>query len=433
MTSVLYCVAVFARPPQPLGIRGQGSGRPQAAAPSSRAAAQHRPQGLDRAQKLLEGGSTDRAISLLRDVLREDPSNSEAHILLGAALALIPERSQALQELRAGVELAPASARAHYTLGTALARFAEFSEARAAFEKAIELDPKFARAHVDLALVLAQQKELALARQHLQKAIELEGSVPSAAYPHYLLAQIFWEQKELHKAHQELERAIRLRPDYAEACLSLGRVRKELLDGAGAIEAFKKAVELSPTDPSAQYELGAAYLRGGNAALAVEHLQKASALRPGDRPTLYQLCRALERAKRTEEAKACALKVSAITRSEITVSDRMLAAAKFNNEGVELEKAENLIGALEKYRTAVQLNPSRTVFRRNLGLVLCRLGRWDEGIVELREVLKMDPNDDQATKALYIALENALAAKNPRPSAAPRRHRRTPSPASRGR
>jgi predicted Zn-dependent protease len=64
-----------------------------------------------------------------------------------------------------------------------------------------------------------------------------------------------------------------------------------------------------------------------------------------------------------------------------------------------------LRAAAEKYRAALDLDPLNSGFRRNLALVLCRLGLWKEGVAELREVLRLDPNDADATKALYIALE----------------------------
>lgn len=87
--------------------------------------------------------------------------------------------------------------------------------------------------------------------------------------------------------------------------------------------------------------------------------------------------------------------------------DASVPAVHLDNEGVELETKGNLDGALEKYRAAVELDPSQTVFRRNLALLLCRLGRWQEGIRQLREVLKNDPADTEATRALYIAVDRA--------------------------
>jgi tetratricopeptide (TPR) repeat protein len=87
-----------------------------------------------------------------------------------------------------------------------------------------------------------------------------------------------------------------------------------------------------------------------------------------------------------------------------------LNAGELNNEGVELEKAGEIAAALEKYRAAVEISPLQTVFRRNFALALCRLGRWEEGIAELKETLRLDPADAKSTQALYIALENARAA-----------------------
>ena len=42
-------------------------------------------------------------------------------------------------------------------------------------------------------------------------------------------------------------------------------------------------------------------------------------------------------------------------------------------------------------------------------LALCRLGRSQNGVVELREVLRLDPDQADAAKALYIANEQARA------------------------
>ena len=82
-----------------------------------------------------------------------------------------------------------------------------------------------------------------------------------------------------------------------------------------------------------------------------------------------------------------------------------------NNEGLELEHKGDVRGALDKYRGAVDLDPTGYGFRLNYALALCRLGRWQEGITQLQEVLKEDPDNADATKALFIAQEQ-LAKKN---------------------
>ena len=93
------------------------------------------------------------------------------------------------------------------------------------------------------------------------------------------------------------------------------------------------------------------------------------------------------------------------------VRTNAIQATQVNNEGVELEKSGKLASALEKYQTALDLDPFHRGFRRNLALCLCRMGQWDRGIAELKEVLRQNPNDEETTRALYIALEQAAKAR----------------------
>ena len=374
--------------------------------PSVRAGPQA--HGTDRGRHLLQQGSIAEAVAVLREVVDRDPDDADAHLLLGRALALVPEPASALAALRRAVALRPSSAEAHYTLGTALARFGQLDPARDAFARALELAPGHAEAHVGLALIFAQGHEPEPARRHLARAIEIHGRSPSAAYAHYLMAQILRQEQRPHEALTHLASAIALRPGYGEAYFSAGSVRRELLDDEGALGAFERAVRLLPDDPAAHAAFGAACLRARRTSEAITHLQHAVRLKPADRSALYDLCRALRVANRVDEARECSRTLSVRIQSEAADAD--IDAATRNNQGVELEASGNLIGALERYRAAVALNPFNTVFRRNLALALCRLGRWGDGIAELEKVLDADPDDQAAIKALYIAKDQARAA-----------------------
>jgi hypothetical protein len=61
------------------------------------------------------------------------------------------------------------------------------------------------------------------------------------------------------------------------------------------------------------------------------------------------------------------------------------------------------------------------VFRRNFALAFCLLGHWERRIAELEDVIKADPEDVKAARALYIVLENARAARKARASEEPKR------------
>ena len=379
----------------------QSGSNPTAVAPSSAPSGE-----IARARRLLQAGSTDQAIGLLRRVLQHDPGNANAHLLLGTALALVPEEAEAIQELRQAAALRPDDARTYYTLGTALARFDDLKAAREAFERTLVLEPDLTEAHVGLGLILAQQQDLDSAKEHFELALKGQGSTPSAARSRYLLAKVFTAQHQYTQARRELEAATKLRPKYAEAYLALGLVCRDLHDEAGALAAFEQGERLSPDDPEAQFQLGSALLRNNQAVGAVRHLQKAADARPNDRSILSQLCRALYRAGRKGEADGCEQKAAVIARTEAAADSRMIDAAKANNQGVVLESKGDLLGALQKYRVAVDLYPDQIEFERNLGLVFCRLGQWEEGITQLRKVLKQHPGDVEATRALYIALDH---------------------------
>jgi Flp pilus assembly protein TadD len=361
------------------------------------------------AQKLLQTGETNKAINILREVIQGHPENADAHVLLGTALVMVPNESEAIQELYRAVQLAPESVRVVYSLGTAQAHFGNMKEAEVSFRRALILKSDFAEAHVSLGLILAKRKQLSEARVQFEDALKLQESTPAAAYSHYLLARVLAEQRQPDSAVHELESAIKLRPRYAEAYLSLGNIYKSLNREEEALKAFTKAAELAPGNPAAEYQLGSALLRNGQPNAAVAHLQEALKLQPNDRATMSHLCQALYRAGKKADAQACTEKASAKARDEAMADSQELQAGKLNNEGIQLEKEGKLPGALEKYRQAVKLDPYRTILRRNLALALCRLGRWNDGILELREVLKQDPADTEATKALYIALEHARA------------------------
>ena len=59
----------------------------------------------------------------------------------------------------------------------------------------------------------------------------------------------------------------------------------------------------------------------------------------------------------------------------------------------------------------IMLEPLNTVARRNLALVLCRLGRWHEGIEELEAILRSDPDDVETARTLVIVEDEVRRSK----------------------
>lgn len=373
---------------------------------------------VDKARVLFRSGRFAQAETLLRPLLATDPENAEAHLLLGESLAMQNKRSAAIDELTTAVRLQPDSAESYNTLGTVLSRFLETGPAQEAFTRALELDPRMAEAHVSLALLLAQSGDLNGAAEHLETAIQLEGTEPAVALPHYLRGRIYLQQSDYVKASAEFQAALRARPGYPEAWFLLGRARRAALDDVGALTAFRRAAELLPHDFNAQYELGSEYLSQGKPRDATVCLKKALSISPGDWGTLYKLQRALRQSGDTVAANRYDAELRQLVHQDDQANLHLMEAKRDDDEGVVLEQRGDIGGALEKYRAASELAPEQDGYRLNFALALCRLNRWNEGIAEIREIVRRDPNNADAQRALYIAQDKARLARHVNGSAA---------------
>jgi predicted Zn-dependent protease len=175
------------------------------------------------------------------------------------------------------------------------------------------------------------------------------------------------------------------------------------------MRALQRAVALKPDDALAQYRLGQMYLQNGDPLRAINHLKRALAQTPNDRGTFYSLMLALRRNRQVEEANSIEKRMAVLQQQTDRASQVGLVASGLNSEGIQLEKTGDVRGALAKYRAALDLDPTGYGFRLNYALALCRLGRWQDGIVELREVLRVDPDNADAAKALYVAVDQTRA------------------------
>jgi tetratricopeptide (TPR) repeat protein len=362
------------------------------------------------ARRLFAAGSYDRASQLLESSLQSHPDDTDAHLLLGQIFALQGRRTEAIQQFTRTIELEPRSAVAYDTLGVALNRFAEFDLARKAFEQAIALDPALAEAQLNLAMSLAQAGDAPGATEHLREVIRIAPRAPIAATAHYLLAKIN-EDEDTPGAIAELAEATRIDPRKQEAWLELGTLRRESNDEAGALVAFQKAVACQPRDAESQYELGSEYLDEGDARQAVVHLELARKLMPQVTvAVLYKLDRALRKQGVNNEAQSIRAEAAVLLKQDSKTNEHLLEAQALDHDGVTLESQGETAKALEKYRTALELNPQHNGFRLNYALALCRLGRWQQGIAELNEILAVDPGNIEARRALYIAMDKARKA-----------------------
>ena len=69
---------------------------------------------------MLSKGSPQEGVALLRQIVKTDPGNVQAHLMLGTALAVKGLRNESVEQITAAIKLVPNSADAYNRLGTGI-------------------------------------------------------------------------------------------------------------------------------------------------------------------------------------------------------------------------------------------------------------------------------------------------------------------------
>jgi Tfp pilus assembly protein PilF len=114
------------------------------------------------------------AKGVLNKLLRHDPRNIEARILLAFTYKLLKKFKDAEILFRLTIEQLPADSRAYWTFGYFLASdLKDSAEADFYFQKAIELDPQSGAAHYYYGRSLLNAGREEKGKRHIEKAAEL--------------------------------------------------------------------------------------------------------------------------------------------------------------------------------------------------------------------------------------------------------------------
>ena len=362
---------------------------------------------LAAASEFLVRGLPDSAVETLVPFTAENPEDADGQRLLGIALSLLGRRSAALGALEACVALQPGEPANHLALGQSLARFGENARAKAAFGAALELDPELGPAHEGMALALAAEGLLEDAVLHFSQALDRSGGQAPTARLHYLRGRAHAQLDRPQLAASDFEAAMRLDPSSDLARLELGLLLSEGKDAERAASILQDAASRMPDSFEAHYAAGLQLLRNDQADGAVRALRRALEIDPASQEATYALGRALRALGRVEEARRYLTGMARAASRRAVDEAKVTEAGRLNDLGLEAEASGDVEGALARYEAAIAVSPENVLFRRNAALALCRLQRWGEAKVRLREVLEMAPGDPDATKALYIALDHA--------------------------
>ncbi len=228
--------------------------------------------------------SGDRAMLILDEAVRREPSSAQLHVLRGAVLSSLGRFTEALTALNVAVTLAPKMAQVY--LWRAIARNAALRKGRAAVElvdlkedldRAIELDPKDCRAYVWRAEVLHDLEAAEPALADLERALQLD---PKHIWARVERADILSELNRQDESMKEFGHLLRRFPQEGWLYALRGRARSKKLRWAEALSDFNRSLALDPGMPNAYAWRGELHRRTGRLDLAWKDLSQAIRMTP---------------------------------------------------------------------------------------------------------------------------------------------------------
>ena len=256
----------------------------------------------------------------------------------------------------------------------------------------------------------------------IQLLTDLTKSLPDMTAAHFALGNIYANERRDREAADEYHEVISRNPGdivalaaqvkalidtsaYAEALapardyarkkpndpsghVMLGTVYQQLGDYAKAEPELELGAARAPDDFEAQYQLGLLLGRMGKPNLALPHLQKAVALKPGDRAAKYQLVAVLRSLGRTQESAQLVEQLRNEQNKE-SLSSQLAAEGTKANDLLQSGKA---IEAVQIYRHMLEEMPESAWTAYNLALALEATNDMRGAEDTLRTAVNMDPN-----------------------------------------
>jgi serine/threonine protein kinase/tetratricopeptide (TPR) repeat protein len=198
-----------------------------------------------------------KAIELERRALAIDPELADAHMWLGSALLALGKADEGIASIKEAIRLEPDNGQAHQGLARALwVGKGLFTEAIPEFERAIELNPEAGYSYLQLSMLLAWEGQYDRAEEVCRRAVELQEQYISGNAGLQVVG-----------AHSRLGYVHYLRGNYEEALRAYEREMAFVSSGDHALRE-RTQIELN-------VKFGAVYHRQGRGEDATRHFDRA--------------------------------------------------------------------------------------------------------------------------------------------------------------
>ncbi|MEW6381748.1 MAG: tetratricopeptide repeat protein [bacterium] len=367
-------------------------------------------------------GSYDLALDEFRHALvwAEYP---EIYHNLSIACDKLGKKDEAMTAIEQALRIDPNYAEAHTQAGNLFLSQANLDKAAAHFETAIRIDSQNTSAYHNLGLIYGSQGKPDLAIQYCRQAISLDPNNPEA---HNNLGSIYLNQGRFAEALEELKKAVALRPAYQNAIINLGMTYFALKDYTLAEQEYRRAIGLDKDCAEGYNQLGLLYLEKGDFPAALSSYQELLSRQPENPLAYYSLGKAQQGLGQTDQAirsweKALSLK-SDLPGAHLNLGnayfekdliDKALDEWKTALAGKGIDLSTHLINvglafsqagqdrkAIIAWQRAQALDPENPLPHYYLGAVYFRRKNYRAAYDEIRESLRLQPDNQEARSFL---------------------------------
>ncbi|MBU4261904.1 MAG: tetratricopeptide repeat protein [Proteobacteria bacterium] len=367
---------------------------------------------------LFNMGKKEQAIVQLEKMIAEDPANIQNRLLLANIYSSMGQNDQARAVYEAILKIAPDDPHTLLMLGALYASDRDYQQAQKILERLVTVDDKSYAGYSYLAKLYRELNYYDKAMEAYEKALALNWSPmlayeaadlyeyrqkydeAAAIYKRLLeddeantkirgrLARLYIVQGKIDEALAELQELKNYSSDTGVVDLAIGRVLLDEKRYPEAISLFEKMLEQKENKDVARTMLALTYYESGDKDKAKKMLQEVPVTSKDYEESILMLAQILIGEKDNQRAVT-------LLRNVIAGEDTRRPSFYFLLASLLREEGDP-DGGSKVFDQAVQAFPENSKVFFEYGLYLDRLGKPDEAVAKMEQVLAMTPEDAYA-------------------------------------
>jgi tetratricopeptide (TPR) repeat protein len=303
--------------------------------------------GMALGEALTRLGRFARALEVLDDLARQNPSFEPAYCHRIAVYTELGRHDQAEEMFYLAQDLAPECPHCFFNIGVSLAARGQMPRALYCWQRVLELDPSYEGVRLRIAQAFRAQGKLEEAQEFL---LAERREAPGNTDLLYELAELAIEAEDFSAAETRYSEIIELTPEDIDAHFARGQLLLRMDEPAPALGCFQQVLTLSNPPPIHDFDrsLGEANLRLGRLDKARQCLSRAAQNNPSD------------------------------IASHMLLGDCLMAMERCGE-------------AADEFRRALSIDTGNAPAHFHLAVCLFREGRCDDGLRHCLDALRHDP------------------------------------------